>query len=52
MKNLSTLTEIYTRGPIFEISKSIIKRDTFIVIFTDGSQANVNGEVYYKLVGA
>jgi hypothetical protein len=52
MRNLSTLTEIYTRGPIFEISKSVIKRDTFIVIFTEGSQANINGETYYKLVAA
>lgn len=52
MRNLSTLTEIYTRGPIFEINKSVIKRDTFIVIFTEGSQANINGETYYKLVAA
>lgn len=52
MRNLSTLTEIYSRGDIFEISKSVIKKDTFIIIFKDGSQANINGETYYKLVGA
>lgn len=51
MRNLSTLTEIYTRGPIFEISKSTIRRNTFIVVFTEGSQANIDVETYYKLMG-
>lgn len=52
MKGLSTLTEILMRGKIFEISPSILRNNTFIVIFADGSQANMDGETYYKLVGA
>lgn len=49
MKGLSTLVEVLTRGKIVEISPSILRNNRFIVIFADGSQANIDGETYAKL---
>lgn len=49
MRGLSTLTEILTRGEIFEVSPSTLRTNTFIVIFADGSQSNIDEETYYKL---
>ena len=50
MKSLSTLTEILTRGEIYAISPSIIKKNVYICIFKDGSQCNLDTETYLKLV--
>lgn len=52
MKGLSTLTEILMRGEIFMISPSVIRNNVYICLFKDGSQANLDIETYYKLVGA
>lgn len=52
MKGLSTLTEVLTRGRILEISPSTLRSNVFITIFADGTQANIDTETYYKLVGA
>lgn len=48
-KGLSTLTEVLSRGKIYEICDSILRDDTFIVIFVDGTQANIDGETLEKL---
>jgi hypothetical protein len=52
IKGLSTLTEVLNRGKIFEISPSTLKNGVFVVIFELGDQANIDGETYYKLIGA
>jgi len=52
MKGLSTLTEVVSRGKIYEISLSSLRENVYICIFRDGSQCNFDTEVYYKLVGA
>ncbi len=44
MNSLSNVEEIKKRGEIYEIDKSTIRANVFIVSFVDGSQANVNGE--------
>ncbi len=49
MNGLSTLEEVKKRAAIVEICKSIIRADTFILILKDGSQMNINGEVYNQL---
>ena len=49
MSNLSTLEELKKRTPIVEIDKSKIRADTYIVTFTLGDQANINGETYNQL---
>ncbi len=49
MNNLITLEELDKRGEILEITPSTIREDTWIVIFRDGSQANINEETYNKL---
>jgi hypothetical protein len=46
MRGLSTLTEILTRGEIFEVSPSILRKDVYICIFKDGTQANIDIDVY------
>lgn len=52
MNSLSTLTEVISRGKIFEIQPSVLRSNIFIVIFAMGDQANIDSETYYKLVGA
>lgn len=52
MRGLSTLTEVLLRGTILEISPSTLRQNVFIIIFTNGTQSNIDNEVYYKLVGA
>lgn len=49
MNNLSTLTEVSLRGKIIDIFPSTLREDTLIVIFADGSQCNINNEVYKQL---
>lgn len=57
-RNLSSFEEIKNRkDPLYggvatptEIKPSIIKEDTFIILFKDGSQANVNQETLNKLL--
>ena len=51
-RGLSTLTEVLSRGRILNIQPSVLRINTFIVIFALGDQANIDGETYYKLVGA
>lgn len=48
-RGLSTLTEILVRGSIFAVSKSTIRSDTWIVIFSLGDQANIDEETFKKL---
>jgi len=52
MNSLSTYTEVLMRGKIHEISLSTLRNNVYICIFKDGTQANIDTEVYYKLVGA
>lgn len=47
--SMSNTEEIKKRGEIYEIDKSKIRVNTFIVTFIDGSQANCNGETMNKL---
>ena len=49
MSALSNVEEINKRGPIYEIDKSKIRVNTFIITFINGSQANCNGETMNKL---
>lgn len=42
MKGISTLLEVVNRGKILDISRSVIRYNVFIVIFADGSQANID----------
>lgn len=49
VKGLSTLTEVLSRGNIFEISPSTLKSGVFIVIFALGDQANIDAETFNKL---
>lgn len=48
-KGLSTLTEIIARGNIYQVVPSVLREDTFIVIFAMGDQANIDRETYQKL---
>lgn len=48
-RGLSTLTEILTRGKIWKIFPSILREDTWIVIFLLGDQANIDGETLKQL---
>ena len=50
-KGISTYEEVLLRGDILEISKSNLRDNVFIVIFADGTQANITSETYYKIVG-
>jgi hypothetical protein len=50
MKGLSTLTEVLLRGKIIDISESTIRKNVYICTFYDGTQANVNEEVYKQLI--
>jgi hypothetical protein len=49
MNSLTSLEELDKRGEILEITPSTIKEGVYIVILKDGSQANINEEVYNKL---
>lgn len=49
MRGLSTLTEVLLRGKIYEISESILRPGVKIVIFTDGTQCNIDQETFEKL---
>jgi hypothetical protein len=48
-KGLSTLEEVLQRGKIYEIHNSVVKTDRKIIIFADGSQANINFETFKQL---
>lgn len=48
-KGLSTLVEVLMRGNILDISPSTLRKDTFIITFVDGTQANIDIETYEKL---
>lgn len=49
MKGLSTLVEVLNRGRMLNISPSTLRDNVYIIIFDDGSQANIDGETYSKL---
>ena len=49
MKHLSTFEEVTQRGKIYEIVESELQPDTFIVIFENGTQANVDYSTMAKL---
>jgi hypothetical protein len=45
----STLTEVLLRGKIIEISKATIRENTYICIFHDGTQCNIDEETLKQL---
>jgi len=47
--SMSNIEEINKRGTVYEIDKSKIRANTFIITFISGDQANINSDTLGKL---